>query len=244
VTPQSQPELLYQPEETGAYVAPPLAGAARGPTSRVGFESGSITFPELRLRLPHFELPSIFRSRSNARMLYEAGEAPWQTTGVTNALAAQNVAILQQQVAALQQQLAATTPAAGPSEAQTLAAKDAAEKFLAANQDELQRLRCEVNRLRALEQCLRDVQQRGLESKDCTNGGRLMPTPQQAPLRPPVPPAALHQHVPAAVYPAQPAAYLVEPAVNMPLAAGTIREPQPALIHEPRAAITGMRTSR
>lgn len=76
-----QPESAPGVREVGAYVAPPRVGSMRAAGLRRGIEGGAITFPEIRLKLPSLELPSLYRSRSQARMEIESAVAPWESHG-------------------------------------------------------------------------------------------------------------------------------------------------------------------
>jgi hypothetical protein len=161
-------------EEQGSFVAPPLSGTAQGETNGVGFESGAIVLPELRLRLPRFELPSVFRTRQAARMFTEGGVAPWASQGQANAFAPQNEVILRQQVATLQNALSQSAPA----DAQTQAEAQAASQAAQAAQAELERLRCELNRLRQLEAAIGQAQQNMRDNPGCQNSqAESLPTP-------------------------------------------------------------------
>jgi hypothetical protein len=60
----------------GMFVTPPPSGTVVGAAQSVGVQGMELTFPETRLRLPSLSLPAFFRSRSNARMVLDAGHAP------------------------------------------------------------------------------------------------------------------------------------------------------------------------
>jgi hypothetical protein len=235
-------QLMEAPVESGMYVAPPLAGSMRGAAENVGFSAGAITFPEFRLRLPHLELPCCFRGRTSAKMVFEGGEAQWQSTGFVNAYAAQNEALLRQRVNQLQEQLQKSQPAGETSLAEATAAKQAAEQYQEAMQQELKRLRCEVNRLRALEQAVQQAQQAAKQQTDCQNGSPAQAPGDYAPQAPkPVPDGGARG---LQVYPARPASFdsavVIAPLPLAPLpASGVIREPAPPGI--PQARITGLR---
>jgi hypothetical protein len=84
VTPRRGPELPEeQPvtRETGFYQAPPRTGSFQAPSRSYGMSLGGVTLPEMRLRLPCIELPSISRSRQTARMVMDSTVAPWVSTG-------------------------------------------------------------------------------------------------------------------------------------------------------------------
>src|SRR5437762_54755 len=86
LTPPAQPkggpqEELSELQETGVFVAPPRTGAVRGATNRLGVEGMSLTFPEVRLRLPTLEFPAFFHSRTQPRMLVDQAQAPYVHTG-------------------------------------------------------------------------------------------------------------------------------------------------------------------
>ena len=72
------PEELGQ---TGFYQAGPRSGAFEGTSGSFGIRFGGFTLPEIKLALPTFEFPSLFRTRRSARMVYKGGEAPWVSTG-------------------------------------------------------------------------------------------------------------------------------------------------------------------
>lgn len=67
--------------ETGFYQAGPRSGGFEGASGSYSIRGGGFTLPEIRLALPTFELPSLFRTRRSARMVYKGGEAPWVSTG-------------------------------------------------------------------------------------------------------------------------------------------------------------------
>lgn len=75
---EAPPEEGY---ETGVYVAPPRSGTTQGPVRRLGIQGLSITFPEVRLRLPSLEFPSLVRSRTESRMVLDQAVAPYVSTG-------------------------------------------------------------------------------------------------------------------------------------------------------------------
>jgi len=58
------------------FVTPPPSGTVVGAAQSVGVQGMELTFPETRLRLPSLSLPAFFHSRSNARMVLDAGHAP------------------------------------------------------------------------------------------------------------------------------------------------------------------------
>lgn len=76
-----QPAEQYVTRETGFFQAPPRSGAFQGARNSFGVSLGGLTIPEMRLALPTLELPSLSRSRQNARMLVDSAVAPWVSTG-------------------------------------------------------------------------------------------------------------------------------------------------------------------
>ena len=76
-----QPVEQYETRETGFYQAPPRTGAVQGPARSFGVNLGGFTLPEIRVRLPSFELPCINRTHQAARMAINPAEAPWVSTG-------------------------------------------------------------------------------------------------------------------------------------------------------------------
>ncbi len=56
---------------------PPASGTVRGPVEQSGVEGGSITFPELSLRMPSLRLPGFSKTRQNARMETDQQMAPF-----------------------------------------------------------------------------------------------------------------------------------------------------------------------
>jgi hypothetical protein len=161
---EGPPELPNQPVETGVYLAPPRSGVTRGPVTYRGVEGASITFPELKLKFPSIRLPSCFHDHSGARMTIDSAVAPWESHGYANAYAAQNETALRQQVQQLQDR--------GASSGDDRAAREAAENHLKSTQDELERLRCEVNRLRQLDDCIRQYQRDLEQNPNCQQSSR------------------------------------------------------------------------
>lgn len=53
----------------------------QAPSSRVGLEGFSITFPELKISCPRIHFPHVIRSHSEARMLIDGAQAPYVRTG-------------------------------------------------------------------------------------------------------------------------------------------------------------------
>ena len=233
---EGPPENPVIPRETGNYVAPPRSGVARGATNFRGFDFGTITFPEIRLRMPSIEFPHCFHARSNAHMRVESTVAPWESHGFVNAAAP---------VAG-----AAAEERSGPEGARDRAAAErtACEEYtqkLKAYEDELRRLEDERSRL---EDCIRKCldSNRGPSGNlpraemDCMRGDRSSvdragqrPTPVQLPKplpddgarRVPGPPPYYHE---------QPASYIPDP---------SLRNAPPTMIGElaPTARIMGLR---
>lgn len=75
--PQAAPQAA-----AGAFVAPPQSGAVQGASRSTGIRGLEIEFPALRLQMPSITLPSMFSSRSNARMVLDSASAPYVTGGV------------------------------------------------------------------------------------------------------------------------------------------------------------------
>jgi hypothetical protein len=108
---------------------------------------GTITFPEIRLRMPSIELPHCFCGKSHAQMNLDAAVAPWESRGFVNTAPAATGS------------RAATPPENLPSplEAQSRAAaeRSACEEYsrkLQQYEDQLRRINEER---RALEDCIR-----------------------------------------------------------------------------------------
>lgn len=76
--PPEQPEQL---QETGVFVAPPRTGVTQGGAHRVAIQGMTLTFPELKIGLPHLGLPSLVRTRSEPRMILDQAVAPYVVTG-------------------------------------------------------------------------------------------------------------------------------------------------------------------
>jgi hypothetical protein len=74
------PPTKQQPE-AGAFVAPAQPGVVQGASNGMGVRGLEIEFPAFRLALPTIRFPSMFRTRANARMLLERGEAAFVGAG-------------------------------------------------------------------------------------------------------------------------------------------------------------------
>lgn len=74
---EAAPEAGPTSGSPGAFMAPPPAGRTRSPSRTLGIRGLAIKLPELTLRLPTIELPSIVRYSSNQRMELEGGVAPF-----------------------------------------------------------------------------------------------------------------------------------------------------------------------
>ncbi len=108
-----QPVAAEAAAPAGAYVAPPQTGVLQGPATAYGIEGMVITLPQLQLKFPSIQLPSLFVARRNAQMVTSSAEAPFVATGATTAQAAGGGAV----VAAAPNMVAvnaAATQAAGP----------------------------------------------------------------------------------------------------------------------------------
>lgn len=88
-----QPQQPVQAAPPGMFVQPPANGTVYGPVERRDVEGAALTFPALTLRFPSLRLPSMARSRSNARMEIDSASAPYvqgyPTAAVPVALAPQ-----------------------------------------------------------------------------------------------------------------------------------------------------------
>jgi hypothetical protein len=73
---RESPPPAPQAVQPQAFAAGPPSGVREGPARSVGIEGMSITFPELRLRLPSITLPTLFASQRNSRMMISPSEAP------------------------------------------------------------------------------------------------------------------------------------------------------------------------
>ena len=80
--PRSAPAPQTSYRETGFYQAGPRTGGVEGASNSLGIRTGAISLPRLRLEMPTFELPSLFRTSLGARMHVSDSEAPWVSTGV------------------------------------------------------------------------------------------------------------------------------------------------------------------
>jgi len=61
----------------GVFVQPQGAGPIRGPVNQTGVEGATITFPEVRLRMPSIRFPGIAKYRSNPQMELAPDIAPF-----------------------------------------------------------------------------------------------------------------------------------------------------------------------
>jgi hypothetical protein len=206
----------------------------RGPTVRRGWEGCSITFPELRLKLPCIEFAHAYTSRSQARMEIDEAVAPWESQGFVATTGERG--------------RRESAPESGPGDC---AASEKAAKESAAAEDYARRLQ-EYERL--LKQCEKQQQELRACIQQCleqhpgnarsNGGGDHAPVqkpeggPQQAPHgalygpKPEVDPSAM---VRPPVYAERPAAYISEPARLAPQQ-HWIREPA-----APAGRITGLR---
>jgi hypothetical protein len=240
---EGPPEQPYAPREMGSYVAPPRSGVTRGAATFKGLDFGTITLPELRLRMPCFELPHCFHGRSGARMQIDSAVAPWESQGFVNAAApvGDRGAPPQQPESRGACSRAATERAACEEYTQKLRTYE----------DELRRLEDERTRL---EDCIRKCLEsnRGPAANlprgdlDCTRADRSAPPrkddrsfPYRSPVQVPTPlPEEGARQIPVQPLPRygeQPAAFISEPARLAP-PDGVIREPAP-----PAVRITGLR---
>ena len=74
----------FVPRETGFFQRAAASAPCKGPRASLGLRLGAFTIPELTLRMPSLELPSVVRSREAARMRVSAADAPWVSTGFEN----------------------------------------------------------------------------------------------------------------------------------------------------------------
>lgn len=228
-------------QETGAYIAPPRSGSTRGATNYRGLDGGSLTFPELRLRLPSIELPACFRSRSAARMHIDSAVAPWESHGYVQTGATAGDAALLQRIAALEEELKNRGSAPRGAEASDHAAKarEAAEDYakkLQEYEDLLKRCEEEQQRLReCIQNCLEQHQGRERGERPIQRmSPRQAPTqaPDDKPIGPPpVPTESRFRRTPPLEFQAAPASYTAEPIQREP--PRLISEPRP--IREPKA---------
>lgn len=211
-------------QELGAYIAPPRTGSTRGAVTRRGVDGGSITFPEIRLRMPSFELPCLFRSRSHARMMIDAAEAPWEShgyaTGVSGPYGAGGVP---------------ADPRGAQPPAQPRGSDDDCEKQLEECRQELLRLQKEMDRLKQLEECVKQYQE--------SQGAAGQSPTREDPI--PKPPPDLGARKLQPVYSERPASFTTDSRVAREPT--PISEPRRLYISEPaapRAKITGVRSAR
>ena len=78
------PAPAYSMVQAGAFIASRQPGTVRGPIETLGVQGVRITTPSMSLSIPKMsfgfptlELPSLFRSRTNARMQLRESEAPY-----------------------------------------------------------------------------------------------------------------------------------------------------------------------
>lgn len=71
----------------GIFVQPPASGTVFGPQNVTEVEGLGLTFPEITLRMPRLRLPSIQRSRRNARMELDRATAPFMQQAAPSAAA-------------------------------------------------------------------------------------------------------------------------------------------------------------
>ncbi len=76
-TPETAPEAGPGGGPGGVFQAPPRTGTVVGPTRSIGVRGLALHFPELTLRLPTLELPSLSRYHSGSRMEIESAVAPF-----------------------------------------------------------------------------------------------------------------------------------------------------------------------
>ena len=252
-------------QEMGAYIAPPRSGSTRGATNFQGIDGGSITLPEIRLRMPSIELPACFRSRAGARMHVDSAVAPWESHGYVQTGVAAGDAALRQRIAELEEELKknngqgrggspgdAADKAAIASEAAAKHARDLEEY-----KDLLKECEEEQRRLReCIENCLKQHSGHGSGErsiqKPSSRGSQQAPT--QAPREdsygpPPVPTDTGYRRMPPIEFEETPASYLSESSYPEP--GRLITEPQPVAplkpVREPQAPsakITGFRPAR
>ena len=74
--PPQQMPMYYQPP--GVFVQPPASGTVQGPVESTTVQGAELSFPEMRLRMPSLKMPSISKTRQNARMLLDQAVAPFQ----------------------------------------------------------------------------------------------------------------------------------------------------------------------
>ncbi|WP_254513649.1 hypothetical protein [Anatilimnocola floriformis] len=67
--------MYYQ--QPGVFVQPPATGTVQGPIEQTTVEGAELSFPELRLRMPSLRMPTVSRSRQNARMVLDQAHAPF-----------------------------------------------------------------------------------------------------------------------------------------------------------------------
>jgi hypothetical protein len=268
--PQEQPPERGGPpddqgvlQEMGAYIAPPRSGSTRGATNFTGIDGGSITLPEIRLRLPSFELPACFKSRAGARMNVDSAVAPWESHGFVQTGVGAGDLALRQRIAALEEELKnkESKPRGGSGDAADRAAQErgAAEDYakkLQEYEDLLKRCEEEQQKLReCIQNCLEQHQGRGSSAplqKPETKSPRQAPT--QAPDDktigpPPIPTDTRFRRMPPVDFEEIPASYQGESTYLEPRR--LIREPPPVSapkpIREPKTPsvrITGFRPVR
>lgn len=74
---EAPPQAMLAPQPMGAFVQPPATGEVRGPVYSTEVQGATITFPELRLRMPSIRMPSLAKYRSDSRMEMAPANAPY-----------------------------------------------------------------------------------------------------------------------------------------------------------------------
>ncbi|MCB9875247.1 MAG: hypothetical protein H6821_13820 [Planctomycetaceae bacterium] len=64
-------------QQPGYYASPPPNGTFAGPARSVGIDGFALHFPAMSLRLPTLQFPSFFKTRSQAKVLMDAAQAPF-----------------------------------------------------------------------------------------------------------------------------------------------------------------------
>lgn len=108
-----QPAVAESAAPVGAYMLPPQTGILQGPATAYGIEGMVITLPQLQLKFPSIQFPSLFVARRSAQMVTNSAEAPFVATGSSTAQATgggSTIATVPNLVA----MNAAATQAAGP----------------------------------------------------------------------------------------------------------------------------------
>ncbi len=200
-------------EEPGAgvFAAPLGSGTVEGESMSVGIRGLEIEFPAFRLRLPSIKLPSLFRARTDSRMLLDNTTAPFiATTAGSPAPAAYPAATVPHQVVAASPPSQAylsvpQTQYPGPSQQQVLAipmqpaGKSAiTQQSCPSSENEAMEARAEAaaSRLRALEEAERRLEEKLRQlhillqqtpTPSCPPATVPCPVPPAAPSHPPSP---------------------------------------------------------